>query len=129
HLGLPCVPYLRRSRRVGQQARLGGAARRDNARGAFEVDPAALPLPRGPLLLVDDVFTTGATSDACRHALLAAGASRVLVAVVAARAKRVPAEPPPREVDPPPGRPAGPGPHRRLGPAAARARPLSRFRG
>lgn len=39
-----------------------------------------------PVLLVDDVFTTGATSSTCAEALLAAGAQRVYV-LTAARAR------------------------------------------
>jgi predicted amidophosphoribosyltransferase len=59
-------------------------ARRRNVRGAFRVQPEAAPALRGKsVLLIDDVFTTGATIDACARALKRAGAGKVLVLTLA----------------------------------------------
>ncbi|MGV8083168.1 MAG: ComF family protein [Coriobacteriia bacterium] len=77
-LDLPLLSALSRSRALDQRE-LGRAERRANAEGTFA---AAGPLP-GRVLLVDDVFTTGATLDAAAGALLAANAASVRVASVA----------------------------------------------
>jgi ComF family protein len=55
--------------------------RRLNLRNAFEVvDPAEVVARE--VLLVDDIYTTGATARACSKALLQAGATKVWVATV-----------------------------------------------
>jgi len=73
---------LVRDRATSPQVGLDAAARRRNLACAFRVGSAALVDGRH-LILVDDVLTTGATADACARTLLAAGARRIDVAVVA----------------------------------------------
>jgi ComF family protein len=82
-LGLSVVPVLARGRDTGTQTALTPEARRANLAGAFAV--RATP-PVNPVL-VDDVFTTGATLAEAAQALLAAGAPRVS-GVTFARAAR-----------------------------------------
>ena len=64
------------------QAHLPKTRRIENVRGAFSVsDPKVISGAR--VLLVDDVTTTGATANEAARALLAAGASQVVLAVIA----------------------------------------------
>lgn len=79
HTGKTVLPNaLRRRRRTAQQVGLGKAAREANMKGAFEVtvEGKAQLLGRR-VLLIDDVYTTGATVSAATRALKRAGATKV----------------------------------------------------
>jgi ComF family protein len=73
---------LRRQRATDSQSRLSPQGRRRNLRGAFAVRDASRIRGRS-VLLVDDIYTTGATAAACSRVLLRAGAKEVWVATVA----------------------------------------------
>ena len=75
-LGLPAVHALSRRGVQADQAGLDRPARAANVGGAF----VASRRLDGPVLLVDDLVTTGATAAACAVALRAAGASAVALA-------------------------------------------------
>ncbi len=77
---LPLVRLLQ-AHGTGDQRRLGREDRFANASGRYAVC-AGIPVPRRVLLL-DDVFTTGATFEACSAALMAAGAHEVRVVALA----------------------------------------------
>ena len=83
HWQLPVVPLLRRKPGRAQQKGLTLAERRRNVRGAFAA-PGAVPTT---IVLVDDVYTSGATVSAAATALRKGGARRVEV-VTFARAVR-----------------------------------------
>jgi ComF family protein len=73
--------------RMKKTPMLGGMGRKARARalaGAIGVSPSRKSDLRGArIILVDDVLTSGATSDACVRALERAGADRVIVACFA----------------------------------------------
>ncbi len=78
-LKIPCLPkLLRRTQPTLTQTKLTRAERAANVRRAFAVGPG-LRLGGERIVLVDDVFTTGATTSACAAALVGAGAGDVCV--------------------------------------------------
>ena len=89
--GLPVVHALWRTRATHAQAGLSAAERKRNVRGAFRLSPFMSKRTidrtiRGRIVvLVDDVWTTGATLEGCARVLKEAGASEVR-ALTAARA-------------------------------------------
>ncbi|HEY2071575.1 MAG TPA: ComF family protein [Rhizomicrobium sp.] len=82
--GKPADPLaLIRIRPTPSQGEMPSAkARRRNVRGAFKVARPGAVAGR-TILLIDDVFTTGATVSACSRALKRAGARKVLVLALA----------------------------------------------
>ncbi|MCX7887162.1 MAG: ComF family protein [Verrucomicrobiae bacterium] len=73
---------IRRLRDTQTQTHLDREQRMANLRDAFEV-PEPTPVKGRVFVLVDDVFTTGATLDACAKVLRKAGAADVWVLTVA----------------------------------------------
>jgi ComF family protein len=80
-LPLDEVSLVRVSSSEKYRAGLDAKGRRDTVAGAFEVRHPRLVADES-ILLVDDVFTTGATVSACAEALLAAGAGSVFVLTI-----------------------------------------------
>ncbi len=77
---------LKRVRVTVSQAGLTTHQRRQNLRGAFFA-PHPARLAGRDVLLIDDIYTTGATARACSRMLMNGGAASVRVATVA-RAQR-----------------------------------------
>ena len=80
-LGIPVEPgMLIRDKKTKPQKELSAADRLKNLSGAFR----AGTIPEGikTVLLVDDIYTTGSTVEACARALRSAGVSRVYFVVI-----------------------------------------------
>ena len=77
---LPALDLLKRTRATPPQVGLDLKERRRNVRAAFAIDEAlwhSANLAGARVLLIDDVFTTGATINECARVLLAAGVGAV----------------------------------------------------
>ena len=84
--GLTCMPdALARVRATQSQVGLDASARAMNVADAFA---ARLRLDGATVLLIDDVYTTGATLNACARAALVAGAIQVVALTLALPASR-----------------------------------------
>lgn len=86
NIGMPMVKLLERRKDTGSQARLTDRkSREENMLGAFQVKG---PVPGCPIVLVDDIVTTGSTLLSCAEVLRAAGAQTVLALTLADREKK-----------------------------------------
>jgi ComF family protein len=87
HRGIPLVNALRRGKATMDQAALTSAGRRRNVVGAFK-PRRGIEIQGKRILLIDDVFTTGATASACALALKRAGAASVSLLTLARADRR-----------------------------------------
>jgi ComF family protein len=80
-VGLQLAPrWLHRTHPTRQQVGLNAPERKQNVDGAFGADAA---IGEKTLLLIDDVYTTGATLSACAQAAMNAGAKAVFALTLA----------------------------------------------
>lgn len=77
--GMPSRQLLRRTKHVHTQRGLNREQRMNNLQGSIE----AIGAVNVPVLLIDDVLTTGATASVCVEALQRAGATAVHVMTAA----------------------------------------------
>lgn len=80
---VPPADLLRRSRSTQTQTRLSRTERARNVRRAFTLAHSAPLNPDLTYMLVDDVFTTGATLNECARVLRRAGARQLKVLTLA----------------------------------------------
>lgn len=89
-LNIPVLPALEKIRSTSEQKQLGGKDRAKNLEGAF-----LLKYPQVKdriILLIDDVFTTGATANECAKVLLKGKAKEVYVLTAAVTKRKLPSE-------------------------------------
>lgn len=85
-LGVPVAELLRRVRDTPPQVGLNQKQRAENVRGAFEINAALfaqLEVKGAKILLLDDVFTTGATMRECAQVLKKPGAGEICAITLA----------------------------------------------
>ena len=85
---VPIVPIVKRSRKTTPQKELSIQVRRKNLKKAFKIDENVVKLygmfsngksaPFRSVLLVDDIYTTGATLDTISELLLAEGVAEAV---------------------------------------------------
>lgn len=86
--GLRCAHVLRRIRNTNQQTLLSRRERLANLRGAFRLcgrEKRQNSLRNQPVLLIDDVFTTGSTAEECARVLVEDGGAEKVVVVTVLR--------------------------------------------
>lgn len=79
-LGIPVNSCLNKVKNTPSQSKLTRGSRRESVKGAFE---QRANLSGEKVLLIDDIFTTGATVGECAQVLLEGGAGKVGVLTVA----------------------------------------------
>ncbi len=81
--GVPMDPFiLYRSVVTEPQTQLSEPERKKNVRGAFTLNPKK-PLEGRKVLLIDDIYTSGATANECSRTLIRGGAGEVAILTLA----------------------------------------------
>ena len=82
YLKIPCIPTLKRTDDGKPQHTLSASARLENARKSYLKTDR---IGKGTVLLVDDIYTTGATANYCSRLLREMGYEKVYLAIALIR--------------------------------------------
>lgn len=81
-LSIPYADVLKRTKKTQKQSGQSREERRKNLKNAFAVKGPTKKI-HSSVLLVDDIYTTGATAEECSKALVKYGVSKVFVLTIA----------------------------------------------
>lgn len=81
--GIPLSNFLKRKKYTFSQTKKNRFKRQKSVKGSFDLKSQNCKPTKKSILLIDDVFTTGATAVACSRVLLAHGAKEVSLLTVA----------------------------------------------
>ena len=88
HMELPWLDILQRVRPTAGQYALTSQERYDNIKNAFAIKGNCASMVKGRhIILVDDIYTTGATLDGCARVLKKHGAAMITGLVMASDAR------------------------------------------
>ncbi len=82
-LSIPYADALKRTRKTQKQSRQSRLSRKRNIINAFETKKSSEKVIHSSVLLVDDIYTTGATVNECARALINSGVSKVYAITIA----------------------------------------------
>lgn len=83
HIGIPVLKALKRTRNTHTQTRFSRAKRLENLNAAFAISKRFKNrIQDKPVILVDDVFTTGSTANECAKVLVQNGVQKVAILTV-----------------------------------------------
>lgn len=83
HTNIPCLKVLKRIRNTHTQTRFSRTKRLENLNAAFALNTRYKKRIQGkPVILIDDVFTTGSTANECAKVLIQNGAEKVAILTV-----------------------------------------------
>ncbi len=82
---IPYIEILKRNNNTEKQSNLSKYARQKNLQNAFAIANNKIPslIKDSDILIIDDIFTTGATVEECSKVLKQNGANRVFVLTIA----------------------------------------------
>ncbi len=84
-INIPCIEVCQKIKDTDRQATLNADERLDNLRGSFKITSGEVKNKN--IVIVDDVLTTGATTDYIARLLKKAGATKVYVLTIASVGK------------------------------------------
>ena len=87
-MGIACRNILRRTVDTPAQSGLHPKLRQENVKGAFEINPGHYVLGSS-VVIIDDIFTTGASLNECAEILIEGGAEKIYAKTLALTPRKI----------------------------------------